>query len=98
MKNIMVKDDFKDDYITREAGERLRLMILAAIRNREKLILDFEGLIVASTSFFDEGIAKLAHENLNQEDFKQYIVLKNLNKNDLKVLEKVTEYRGFILS
>lgn len=94
---VIIKDAFKDDYISRQAGEKLRLMILKAIKSKEELFLDFKDLIVASTSFFDESIAKLIDENINVEEFLRYIVLENLNVNDQKVLNKVSEYRGFKL-
>ncbi len=95
--NILIKEFFKDDYISRQAGEKLRLMIIDAIMKKNKLVLDFDGLIVASTSFFDEGIAKLVDEKVNVEDFLDYIILKDLNKNDFKVLKQVSDYRGFQL-
>jgi len=92
-----IKENFSSDYISREAGERLRNQILSAIKNKTQLTLDFEGLIIASTSFFDEGIAKLGTEITNEE-FNEFITIKNLNKNDQKVLDQVSSYRHFILS
>lgn len=93
--NIIISEVFKDDYISRQAGEKLRLMIVAAIKEKKKLVLDFNNLIVASTSFFDEGFAKLVDEKINENDFFDYIVLKDLNKNDAKVLKQVSDYREF---
>lgn len=95
--NILIRDFFKDDYITRQAGEKLRLIIVDSIMKKEKLILDFNELIIASTSFFDEGFAKLVDEKISLEDFFNFIVLKDLNKNDLKVLRQVSDYRGFAI-
>ena len=95
--NIIIKEKFKKDYISREAGEQLRKEILSAIENKENIILDFEDLIIASTSFFDEGIAKLVEENVAPERFNEYVTIKGLNRNDQKVLDRVTKYRGFNL-
>jgi hypothetical protein len=95
--NIVIRDVFKDDYISRQAGEKLRFMIIDSIKKKNKLILDFSELIVASTSFFDEGFAKLCDEKIDVQEFMDYIVLKDLNKNDFKVLKQVSDYRGFQL-
>ena len=94
---ILMKKTFSADYISRMAGEKLRKMIIESIKKNESLILDFEDLIIASTSFFDEGIAKLFEENIDPLDFHKYIKLENLNKNDFKVLKQVSDYRGFKL-
>ncbi len=96
--NIKIKEIFQTDYISRQAGEKLRFMILKAIQEKKKIVLDFKDLIVASTSFFDEGIAKLVDEKVSVDEFGNFIEIINLNKNDKKVLDKVTDYRGFNLS
>lgn len=94
---IIIRDSFKEDYISRQAGEKLRLMIIQAIKEKSELILDFDKLVVASTSFFDEGIAKLVDTEVTTEQFLKFIKLINLNKNDSKVLKQVNEYRKFNL-
>lgn len=95
---ILIKEFFKEDYISRVAGEKLRLLIVQAINKKDLLVLDFSELVIASTSFFDEGVAKLTEEKISVQDFFKYVEFKNLNKNDEKVLKKVTDYRGFILT
>ncbi|MEK6704548.1 MAG: DUF4325 domain-containing protein [Bdellovibrionota bacterium] len=68
MKKIKIKEEYKEDYITRAAGERLRTAILDARQNGEDCIwLDFGGVIIGSTSFFDEAIAKLGEEGWDSE-------------------------------
>lgn len=96
MKKINIKTEFATDYITREAGERLRHMIEQALQNHEQLELDFFGITIASTSFFDEGIAKLALNKWSYEQFIEKISLKNLHPRDEQVLKKMCEYRGFV--
>ena len=95
---IIIKDEFKKDYISREAGEVLRKQIISAIKNKENIILDFQDIVIASTSFFDESIAKLAEEKIETDTFKEFVTIKDINKNDQKVLDRVTKYRGFILT
>jgi hypothetical protein len=95
---IIIKEEFKKDYISREAGEELRRKIMAAIKSQEHITLDFADLIIASTSFFDESIAKLVNEQIEPEKFKEFVTIKDINRNDQKVLDQVTKYRGFNIS
>lgn len=95
--NLIIKEVFKDDYISRVAGEKLRKLIIASIKKKEILSLDFSDLTIASTSFFDEGIAKLVNEKISVDEFMKFVVIKSLDKNDQKVMDRVTEYRGFKL-
>ncbi len=98
MKRIEMKKAFRDDYISRAAGERLREIILEAFKNQETIELDFTGLIVASTSFFDEGIAKLAEAGWDSARLEKSVHFIQLNPGDRKVLAKMCEYRGLTAS
>lgn len=89
MKIIQIKKEFRNDYISREAGERLRRMILQVTKNKETVEIDFGGLLVASTSFFDEGFAKLAFEGWTQKNFDSHIRLKSLDPKDHGILKKL---------
>lgn len=91
---ILIKDEFKNDFTTRIAGEKLRKMILAA---KGKVTLDFEGVKIASASFFDEGIAKLGLEGWDSEKVKQSITFKNMFNKDLELLKSVSKTRGLYL-
>ena len=90
---VIIKKDFKEDYISREAGEKLRLMILENYKNNIITEIDFTDVIIASTSFFDESIAKLALEEWSKEQVDTFVLFKNINKLDLDVLNKIREYR-----
>jgi hypothetical protein len=76
MNEVIMKVTFKDDYITRPAGEKLRGMIVESVQKNEKLILNFEGLTIASTSFFDEGIAKIKENGVSEKEFAEFITIK----------------------
>ena len=97
MIKISIKNQFKDDYISRVAGERLRLVILEAKEKGSKVQIDFSGVIVGSTSFFDEAIAKLAEEGWDSKILKETVILKGINKLDFEVLKKVAKYRGLVI-
>lgn len=94
MRQVYLKDDFRQDYISRAAGERLRRMIQNAAEASDTIEIDFKEVIVASTSFFDEGFAKLALEGWDKNRFEQVVKLKNLNPRDAKVMDKMCAYRG----
>ncbi|MGK5088495.1 STAS-like domain-containing protein [Bdellovibrionota bacterium FG-2] len=83
----------------RVSGEKLREKIIATYAagtmGEEKIELDFTGLVIASTSFFDEGLAKLALSDWTYEDFKSRVTIKNMNPRDQEVLTKMLEYRGW---
>lgn len=90
---ISIKNDFKDDHITRVAGEKLRSTILKAAAENERVEIDFSDIIIASTSFFDEGLAKLFELGWTKEMFESRIVIKNINKRDLKMFRKICKNR-----
>lgn len=97
VKQIIIKHEFPQDYITRVAGERLRNTILESRKMGEPIEIDFSGLKIASTSFFDEAIAKLADEGWDEKSFSEFIKIKGIHRLDLKVLKQVCEYRGLVI-
>ena len=93
MKSVNIKQEFADDFISREAGERLRNIILEATKNDAPVEIDFTGKIIASTSFFDEGFAKLIEHGWTKEKMFSLIKFKNIHKRDMQVLEDLFEKR-----
>ncbi len=91
-----MKKEFGKDTITREAGERLRQLILEAEKKGKTIEIDFSGMTIASTSFFDESIAKLVTEGWDKKRFEKTVRLKGLNPRDQKLLEDLCQYRGLV--
>ena len=91
--SINIREEFGQDYTTREAGERLRLLILDAFGRDAVVEIDFSGVKVASASFFDEAFAKLALEGWNREDFYRRLSYIHLHHMDEKLLEQVCKVR-----
>lgn len=90
---IVIKNEFPHDWVTRIAGEKLRKLIISGLVNEKvEVEVDFAGMTIASVSFFDEGIAKLAEEDL-PKDWKKKLILSNLNPWDKEVLDVVTKQR-----
>ena len=98
MKQVLLKQEYSQDYVTRVSGERLRNAILDSYKIGEPIEIDFSGLKIASTSFFDESIGKLAEEGWNEKTLIQFVKLKNIHRLDLKVLIQVCKYRGLSMS
>lgn len=95
MITIEIKKEFRSDYITREAGERLRQQIVEAVRNSQTVTVDFLDIVVASTSFLDEAFSKLADvKEVEAKDVERYLVIKNLDPRDKQVLDTVSKLRG----
>jgi hypothetical protein len=91
---IRIRDEFKEDYISRVAGERLRNRVLEAVAKGEKITLDFTGITIASTSFFDEGFAKLADCGWTRPTFDAAITFIGLHPLDKRVLDEMCRNRG----
>jgi hypothetical protein len=87
MKRIDIGKEFPEDRMSRESGERLRNMILDAVESDGRVEIDFGGLIIASTSFLDEGLAKLAGHGWTSERLNSAISFKNLHPRDREVME-----------
>lgn len=94
MKRIIIREDFKEDCISRTAGEKLRHLVLEAYHNKQSICLDFSGVVIASTSFFDEGIAKLVLEGWDARQLREVVHFEGMNPHDQKVMKKVCEFRG----
>jgi hypothetical protein len=58
------------------------------------LKIDFEGLKIASTSFFDEGFAKLADEGWTSEKLASLVTLKNIYPRDKEILDDLFSRRA----
>jgi len=59
MARLRVRDVCPDSRVLRADGQRLRAAIEDAWRAEEPVELDFDGELIASISFLDEGVAVL---------------------------------------
>jgi hypothetical protein len=88
---INIKEKFQDDFTSRIAGEKLRKTITDS---SEEIVIDFKDLKIASASFFDEGIAKLALEGWDHNKLNSRLKVKNIFTRDLQLLISVCNTRG----
>ena len=96
MKKIIIKEAFTHDWVTREAGENLRLQILNGLKSGD-VEVDFSGMTIASVSFFDESLAKLALEKELPKNWKKLLNITNINELDKGVLKLVCDTRGIVI-
>lgn len=68
-------------------------MIIDETAQGSSLEIDFSGCVIASTSFFDEGFAKLANLGWTQEKFDGFITLSHMDKKDFILLDKIMANR-----
>ncbi|HLG20069.1 MAG TPA: STAS-like domain-containing protein [Bdellovibrionota bacterium] len=90
MAVVLIRREFSSDHITRQAGERLRQLILDFANKGESIVIDFSGVTIASTSFLDEGLAKLADDGWSAEIVNQKITLKNIHARDRDLLRQLS--------
>ena len=93
MRQINIRDSFGNDWISRKAGERLRQMIVESTAGGEMVEIDFKDTIIASTSFFDEGFAKLTELGWTKGKLHSLVRLKHIHEKDRGLLEKMCENR-----
>jgi hypothetical protein len=87
---IMVFKTFSaEDRLTREGGEKLRLLILERLKKFDSITLDLSEKPIASVSFWDEGIAKLLQNGLKLRDLKEKIIFKNILARDLEIIDRL---------
>ncbi len=94
MKTIHLKKEFADDWVSRRAGERMRNLILEATKGGTAVDIDCAGMLIASTSFFDEGIAKLLLEGWTPKDIASRVRFIQLSPLDKKLMEEMIQNRA----
>jgi hypothetical protein len=69
-------------------------MILEATDDGTPVEIDCSGVVIASTSFLDEGFAKLAEDAWTEETFRSLIKLKGIHPRDREILKSLFQKRG----
>ncbi len=60
MTRIEVKARLGNDVVSREDGEKMRILLEEALEHSEPVVVDFAGMQITSVSFFDESFGALA--------------------------------------
>ena len=69
-------------------GEKVYSLLNGLLQNKEKVILNFKGIEVYATQFFNGAIGQLL-KNFTQKDLKRLIEIKNLPEEENVVLQKI---------
>lgn len=67
----------KKNCITKEDGYKIRDLLLPPLQRRQYVELDFSGIEIFASPFFNAAIGTLL-ENISLEDLENYLSLKNL--------------------
>jgi hypothetical protein len=81
-----------EDIISRDAGRKIRDLILAAWNEKEIRIL-VKGRLIASVSFFDEAIGLLLRRGKTIDEIRKKISFPDLQPNDRQLLNRIIKER-----
>jgi hypothetical protein len=88
--NIIIRDIVGENAITLEDGEKTYQKIVPALRSEEKISLDFAGVKVFASPFFNSAIGRLL-KDFSTEILNRFLSFDNLNPIGAEVLKKVIE-------
>ena len=95
---IIVKDVIESDLaVSTEKGNKVFELINAGLKNKNEVILDFNGITVLITAFLNAAIGKLyGNQEYTGEHLNKYLKLINVDKDDqtlfLDVIQRAKEY------
>ena len=94
MIRIEVKSQLGDDVVSREHGQKMRLLLEKAIANAgEPVIVDFAGMQISSVSFFDESFGMLA-KRYGEEGLLSKVKLEGMEAFDLALVRDIVSSRS----
>ena len=74
--------------ITRDDGKKIGKMILNAWEKKERVIIDFNNILIASVSFVDEAFGKLAFK-YSKKFLQEKLSFENMDKYDRALLNDI---------
>ena len=85
MARLLIAEVCKGARVSRKDGEALRDLLEAHWNDSDPLVLDFQGVVIASVSFFDESFGTLALRHPLTEVTKR-IKVEHMQPEDRKLL------------
>jgi uncharacterized protein DUF4325 len=92
MTRIDVKTQLGGDVVSREHGEKMRILLEKALEKSESVIVDFAGMQITSVSFFDESFGTLAKRY--GESVLAKIKLEEIDPFDLALVQDIVSSRA----
>lgn len=94
MTRIEVKTQLGNDVVSREHGEKMRIMLERAIaKGSPPVIVDFAGMQITSVSFFDESFGVLAKE-YGEDLLMAKVKLEGIDAFDLALVRDIVSSRS----
>ena len=85
MTRLLVAEVCKGSRVSRRDGEALRHALESHWNDSEPVVLDFEGVVIASVSFFDESFGALALRH-PLDELTRRIKVEHIQDEDRKLL------------
>ena len=85
---INLKKERGTQTITREDGLVIAKKLMKAIEEGDKVVIDFDNILIASVSFFDEAFGKLAFK-YSRETLVKKLSFKNIEEYDRALLNDI---------
>lgn len=93
MSQIVVKDELGEDIVTRDHGKRLYALVEGALAQAPSVVVDFDGLLVTSVSFFDEAFGVRARK-VGHESFAKSVKFDRIDPFDLALVNDIVLSRS----
>ncbi len=74
--------------VSREDGQAIAKKLLKAMEKEDKVVIDFDNILIASVSFFDEAIGKLAFK-YSREVLAKKLSFENIEAYDRALLNDI---------
>jgi hypothetical protein len=87
---LMVCENFGENLLTPEEGERLRAVAYSALSTAKDLTLDFAGVRIVSSAFLNAAIGRL-YADLSAETIKTHLKVRKLSEIGLFTLKRVVD-------
>ncbi len=88
MKRVLVLETVGKNAISMHSGSNLYNIIKPLLMKREKVCLDFQGVELFASPFFNASIGYIL-KDINIDELKEYLTIENLNKIGNQVLNLV---------
>lgn len=94
MTRIEVKAQLGDDVVSREHGQKMRLLLEEAIASGSlPVVVDFAGMQITSVSFFDESFGMLA-KRYGEDGLLAKVKLEGIDPFDLALVRDIVSSRS----
>lgn len=88
MKVINIRKVCRSGTVTRDDGQIIYDLLVELWTKEDRVVLDFKGLVIASVSFLDEALGKLAFDH-TKEEIREKLGVRNMDDRDRALLNDI---------